>query len=587
MTLRDSLTRRNVIVGCCLLVAALVLGGFLMFRRGQRANMEKYVPADVLAFVQIDSLADLVDGLTHTRAWRELAPVLGISSQLRQVGTVADLIGRSGLGPDEAVVAGRAQFAIAVTGIQSQAGETDEGTFIHLKPLFCIIIETHMGPGTAARLVRDRASIIAERIYGGSVTEHSDSYQGSAMRVFEGPGAGHQLIVSSAGSVILLANHKDAAAVCLDTIAGRTTALEQDETLHARKPEVGADPAVFAYVTSSGIERLFEIWPVLIAGTRAEPESVSALADLIEHIAKQSGAVLFYSLGFQGDGVTERYLTLLRPEIAEALIEPLKATSQASFQSLALVPREVESLTLLSAADAVELPERLLKHLSPTVDVVAGMALREFVINLKKQYGLDPKDALGDALDSEIVFVDLGDQQPRAMLIKVNDRSRVMPRANAYVGKGAPVNSEQYEGTEILVASGNERRAAAFVGDYLVLGTRYQVIKIIDTYSGHQGEDGDQRIKEMLSARPADASIVSYRPGAEDAGKLLLAISKLTRSTDGSPELLNEDPARKALERLPRSISFTTFRDYGVFIETNSAVGNLSAIGALIGTDEK
>src|SRR5215510_7444475 len=188
MTLRDLLTRRNLIAGCCVLLGALVVGGYFLFRRAPRVRMETYVPANVLAFVQIDSLADLVDGLTHTRAWRELAPVLGISSQLQQVGTVADLIGRSGLGPDEAVVAGRAQFAIAVTGIQSQTGETDEGAFIHLKPLFCIIIETHTGPDSAARLVRDRASIIAERIYGGSVVEHTDSYQGLAMRVFEGPG---------------------------------------------------------------------------------------------------------------------------------------------------------------------------------------------------------------------------------------------------------------------------------------------------------------------------------------------------------------------------------------------------------------
>jgi hypothetical protein len=549
--------------------------------------MERYVPAKVLAFVQIDSLADLVDGLTHTKAWRELAPVLGISSQLQQIGSVADLIGRSGLGPDEAVVSGRAQFAIAVTGIESKAGETDEGAFIHLKPLFCIIIETHMAPDTAARLVRDRASIIAERIYGGSVVEHSDSHQGSAMRVFEGPGSGHQLIVSSAGSVILLANHKEAATVCLDAIAGRTTSLEEDQLLHDRKTEVGADPAVFAYVTSSGVERLFEIWPLLIAGTRAEPESVSALSDLIEHIAKQSGAVLFYSLLFDGGGVIEKYLTVLRPEIAEALIEPLKSTSQSGFQSLGLVPRDIESLALMNVANVGELPERLLKHLSPTVDVVAGMALREFVISIKKQYGLEPKDSLGDALGNEVAFAELDDQQPRVMLIKVNDRNRVTPRASDYVGKGASINREQYDGAEILLASGEERRAAAFVDDYLVLGTRDQVTRIIDTQSSHQGEDSDQRLKELLSVRPTDASIISYRPRTEDAGKLLLAISQLTRATDGSADLLNEEPARKALDRLPRSISFTSFRDYGVFIETRSAIGNLSAITALIGTEEK
>jgi hypothetical protein len=221
------------------------------------------------------------------------------------------------------------------------------------------------------------------------------------------------------------------------------------------------------------------------------------------------------------------------------------------------------------------------------VDVVTGRALREFVISIKKQYGLEPKDSLGDALGNEVAFAELDDQQPRVMLIKVNDRNRVTPRASDYVGKGASINREQYDGAEILLASGEERRAAAFVDDYLVLGTRDQVTRIIDTQSSHQGEDSDQRLKELLSVRPTDASIISYRPRTEDAGKLLLAISQLTRATDGSADLLNEEPARKALDRLPRSISFTSFRDYGVFIETRSAIGNLSAITALIGTEEK
>src|SRR4030095_14224429 len=185
MTLRDLLTRRNVVIGSSLLLAAVVLGGFFMLRRAPRVSMEKYVPADVLAFVQIDSLADLVDGLTHTKTWRELAPALGLSSQLKPVGPVAYLIGRSGFGPDEAVVAGRAQIAIAITKVESQTGETADGPFLHLRPLFCLVIETHSGPDTAARLVRERASIIAERIYGESIVERSDSHEGIALRVFE------------------------------------------------------------------------------------------------------------------------------------------------------------------------------------------------------------------------------------------------------------------------------------------------------------------------------------------------------------------------------------------------------------------
>ena len=579
---------KKIIIGSCVLIVGLVVAGFFVFRRPERVAMERYAPADTLVFVEIDSLADLIDGLTNAKAWRELAPVLGISSQLSQVGIVTDLIGRSGFGPDEAVVAGRAQYAIAITGVESNTGETDEGPFLHLKPDFALIIETHTKSETAARLVGERASMIAQRIYGESVVEHSDEHRGSQLRVFEGPGAGHHLVASSLGSVILIANQTDAMKLCLDTIAGRAAALAEDATLKQMRPEVGHDPAVFAYVTANGIEKLVKLWPLLIAGRAAEPDSISVFADLIEHLSKQAGAGLLYSSQFEAGGVTEKYLTALRSQVAEALAQPLKAASAARFESLAIIPRGVESLTLLTVDNAGELPERVFKQLSPTVDIVAGVALRELVINLRKQYGIGPSDSVGDAIGSEIALVNFGDDQPRAMLIRVNERVRVAAMVNKYlIRKAASVTNEQHDGTEILVSSEDQRRAVAFVGDFLVLGTRDQIIKIVETNSKRDGQDGDERLKQVLSTRPPNASIISYRGRVEDAGRLLLAISKLTRVTDGSQELLDRDSARKALDRLPRSISFTEFRGYGVYTQTHSAFGNFSAIAALIGTGDE
>jgi len=253
-----------------------------------------------------------------------------------------------------------------------------------------------------------------------------------------------------------------------------------------------------------------------------------------------------------------------------------------------MIPREVESLTLLSVENAGDLPERVFKHLSPAVDIVAGVALREFVISLKKQYGLEPPESVGDAIGSEIALVNFGDDQPRAALFRVNDRSRVAPIVNRYVKhKAASIKSEQHNGTEILVSSDDDRRAAAFVGDFLVLGARDQIGKIIDTNARRDGQNIDEQLQKALSTRPAGASIVHYREGVQDAGKLLLGISKLTRVTDGSLELLEGDSARKALGRLPRSISFTEFRDYGVYTQTHSAVGNFGLIGSLIGIGEQ
>ena len=544
--------------------------------------MEGYAPADALAFVEIDSLADLVDGFTSTRAWRELGPVLGLSSQLKQVGLVADLIGRSGLGPDEAVLAGRAQLAIAITGLDSEAGETDEGPYLHLKPRFAVIIETHMKPDSATRLVRQRAPIVAQRIYGESVTQVSEDYHGSQLLIFSGAAPRRQLVVSAVGSVIAMGNNIESVKACFDSTAGRTTSLVADPTIEQMKSEVGSEPVIFGYLSPKGIQKLLELSPALISGRASDSEAASLIADLVEHLSKQAVSGLLYSLTFEAGGVTEKYLTVLKPQVAEALAEPLKPAPGAGFESLSLVPRDVESVTLLNVERAGELPERVLKRVSPTLDVVAGVALRQFAISFRRQYGLEPTDSIGDATGNEIAWVNFGEDQPRAMLIRVQDKSRLLPAVTKYlVRKGTSVARDQHNGTEILFSPEDSRRAAAFVGDFLVLGTRDQLATIIDTASAHLGIDGDDSLKLILKTRPATGTVISYRPRVESAGKLLLAISQLMRVTDGSPELLDVDKARKALNRLPRSTSSTEFRKYGAYTESHSAVGNLSLVSEI------
>ena len=584
MKLSDSLTRRNVAVAASILVVGLLVAGFFVLRRVPRVAMERYAPATSIAFVEVDSLADLVDGLTHTKAWRELAPVLGLSSQLTQLGLVSDLIGRAGLGPDEAVVAGRAQCAIAITGIESNATETVDGASIHLKPHFALIIETHIKPENATRLVRERAPTVAERIYGESVTKTIENYSGTEVLIFKGPSSARPLLASAFGSVILIANDPEAMNGCLDSIAGRAGSLAEDSTLEEKRAEVGTDAPVFGYVTASGIQKLVELWPLLALSRAADPDTASLVADLIEHLSKETMSGLLYSLKFAADGVTEKYLTILHPEVANALMEPLKPAPAAGFESPRLIPRSVESITLLNAERPGELPERVLKKLSPTVDVVAGVALRQFVINLRKQYGLEPSDSIGAATGSEIAFVNFGDERPRAMLIKVTDRSKLETAMIRYLTrKGGSVAKEQVRGIEIMVCSNDDQRAAAFVGDFLVLATRDQIVRIVETNENRDGLSDEVRFKEALAARPLDASIVSYRSRVDDAGKLLLAISKLMRVTDGSPELLDRDSARAALNRLPRSNSITEFRGTGVYIESHSAVGSFGLLGSLAG----
>ncbi|HEX8183914.1 MAG TPA: DUF3352 domain-containing protein, partial [Blastocatellia bacterium] len=343
-----------------------------------------------------------------------------------------------------------------------------------------------------------------------------------------------------------------------------------------------------AFVTEAGIGKLVELGPALVASRfPAEPETVGSIAGLFEHISKQASAGLLYSSGFASGGVIEKYLTALKPPVAEGLAEPLKPAPGASFPSLQLIPREANDVTILNIERAGEFPERALKQLSPRLDVVAGLALREFIINFRKQYGLEPTDRIGDALGDEITLASFNDGKPLAMFVSVKDKARLTPIITRYLEReGATLATDSYNGTEVLISSNEDGRAAAFVGAYLILGTRDQITKAIDAQKNGTSMANDAGLKDAIANRPASASIISYRPETNDAGELLLAISKLTRVTDGSRDLLEQDSIRAALERVPPKVSFTEFRRSGIYTETRSAVGNFSLIASLFGGED-
>ena len=587
MKLRDLLTRRNIIVASALLIIVIAVALYFTLRRPPRVAMERYVPASALAYLEIDNLSDLINGLTDTKAWRELAPVLGLSSQIRQLGFISDLVGRTGLGPDEAVVAGRAQFALALTGIEAETGATEDGPYVHFKPRVALIVETHTNPETAARIVRERASVIAQRIYGASVAEEDQEYQGAQLFAFRGPNPDRQIVAASSGTVVLLANHIEAIRSCLDATAGRVSTLAEDSTLRTMKPEVDHNASVFAYMTESGIEKLVALGPALIASRFSSESDVgNSVAALFEHLSKQTAAGLLYGAEFDSIGVIDRYLTVLRPGVAEGLAEPLKPAPGASFPSLQSVPREIKDLTILNVERAGELPERLLKGLVPHVDLVAGVALRELVIDFRKQLGIESGDSIGDAVGSEVTLVNFGDGKPMAELVSVKDKTKLLPVIERYLSHdGARITTESYNGTEIRISSHEDGRAAAFAGSYLILGTREQMAKILDTQSS-DSIASDDRVKQAIAYRSDKASIITCKPEVTDAGELMLAISKLTRVTDGSRDLLEQDSMRKALDQLSPAVGFTEFRSYGVYVESRSAVGNFSLITSLLRSDE-
>jgi hypothetical protein len=582
------LAKRTILISLAVLGAGLALGAYYKLRRVPREPMARYIPATALAYMQLDSLPELLNGLTATSAWRELAPALGLSSQLKQVGSVADLMGRAGVGPDEAVVAGRAQFALVVTGIEAETGSEEEGPYVRFKPRLALIVQSHSGPETASRLVRDRASILAARLFGGSVDQQFSNYQGVDLLIFRGSEPQRKLMAAAAGGLAVLTNDEAAMTSCLDTISGRAPALTENSTLRDMRRSVDDHAPVFAFVTATGVRRLAQLAPALVSSRfTTDPERIGAVASLFGHLSDQAVAGLLYSSSFRAGGVVDKYLTVLVPPVGSDLAALFKPAGGDRLQSLALVPGSADDFTVFDLQSPGDLPERGLRQLAPKFDVVAGLALKEFVIGLRSRLGLRSDDSLGAAVSNDVTIVKFADAQPVAMLVGVKDQKALAPAVDRYLRLGgSSVSTAQFKGSEVWASSNPDGRAAAFVGNYLVLATRDQIPMLIDAWDSRKAVGSAERIVIALRDCPAGASIVSCRPGVDDAGELMLAISKLTRVTDGSRELLASGPVRAALDRLPPSVSFTEFRDSGVYTETRSAAGNYTLLASLFGAGE-
>lgn len=577
------MSRRSIVVLLLLMMPAGLAAVYFACRRPPRIQMERYAPAGALAYIEVGSLVDLVDGLTGTRAWRELAPVLGMSSQLRQVGRVADFFGRTGLGPEEAVLAGRAQVAAVVTGLEAESGAADEGPYIHFKPRFALMIETHSRDEAAARLVRERAPTLAQRLYGrGAVEEHSRYFE-TELISFVGDSPERRLVVAATGGLVLIANHDSAIRSCLDAVEGRAPALSDNEVLKRHRSAVdNGSPAVFAFVTAAGSEQMAQLGPALFAGRFTnDPERLGAVASLFGHLTRQTIQGLLYGAEFTADGVTEKYLTVLGPDIAPEFAELARPAPDVDLQTPLPLPRDVQDLTILNVGSIGDLPERTLKRLAPRVDVVGALALREFVGTLRRQLGLEPSDSIGPALGSELILLRFSDQEPVTMMFRVRDRALLTEPLDRYLKTGnSSVTTDVYRGSEVTVSTHLDGRAATFVAGYLILATRAQIARLIDAVTDDAG--GGLRGLAAARARVPAASVFSYRPDAGGAGEMMLALSELTRVTDGSKDLLETEAVRRVLSHLPPSLSFTEFRDYGVYTESSSAVGNFGLIGSSV-----
>jgi hypothetical protein len=553
-----------------------------------RVDMARFVPQATLAYFEVPNAAALATELTESDAWERLAPPLGLSSQLDYAGPVASWLGRLELGPDDAVALGRAQFAVALLGLEAGPSETtgDEGALV-VKPRFAILVKTHTRASTARDLAGSRLPMLARRAYGETVAIDATDYNGTKLSVARPPGAERQMVWAVVDDVVVVGNHEEAVRAVVDAATGRAPPLAGDFYLERLRGELeSSKAAIFGFVSRPGAGQLAGIGPSVVAGTLGGDASGTGVASVVASVSQGTLRAIGYAGGFDRGRFVDRYYFVTTPAVADALRAAVRP-SHAPAELFALVPPEARDVSVVGIERPGETFETLLTTVSGRVDVGVAAALTQIAIEMRRSYGVEPAEPVSPMLGDALAFVDFGEGAPVMALFEVRDAAALGHVVARYLTKdGATVRSTILGGRELLVSTHEDGRAAAFVGRFLVLGTEAEVGRAIASASGEPGATTGMAKGEAL-ARALDgtdrAIVASAREDRTDPSELMLAISKAFRATDGDPRLLAEPAVRDALDGLPPAVSVTELRDDGLYTETRSAVGSLAYATAFAG----
>src|SRR5215510_7319092 len=125
---RFRFSRKRLILAS-LIILSLAVGAWIYARRPKPVVMASYAPETALGYLEINNWPQLIDKLTSTEAWRELAPAYGVPKELGYFGKIGlwpfgDWVARM-TGRGEAAMLARSQFALVITGLEVR-GEQEQ-----------------------------------------------------------------------------------------------------------------------------------------------------------------------------------------------------------------------------------------------------------------------------------------------------------------------------------------------------------------------------------------------------------------------------------------------------------------------------
>ena len=560
-----------------LLILLLLFAAWVFTHQFTQVALETYIPETALGYVEVNDMSTLLEKFTATEAWKNLAPAYGLSRSFGSAGWLGKLSRWSGIGTGESLLFARGQFALVITGIEVRGDE--------VKPRMALVVETHGSKAQIKALIAERLLQLATRAYKNPVQETSE-YAGVPVTIFRAPQGDRKILATSIDSELIVANDPDALRVCIEARQGRVPTIAKNNFLSQAKNAVKGNDEVFAFVNKSGAARLSQFLAHIVAGKVIEGTPLAGLLEnLAAEISKNAVEAMAYSTSFEGGDVADRYAILCQPQMAESLRSTIRVAGDASLENsaaLKLIPASAQEITLLHIDDPNQALDGVEKIISANIGVAESFLFHRFFMTARKTFlGLEPGETASNLIGNEVLRVSLAtsakeENSPRVWLIAARNAASLTNLAGRLLRQqGNGIKRESYRNLE-LQSSGDEKRAYVFLNNFLVLGDKENVKRLLDEHEKKSSlRDAPQFTAAIRSASENKSAMYSFSSVTQETQKMM---SSLAYKLKGKPDA----QVTTQLNKLPLATSNMQVNERGIQLATRSPFGNFPAILAFV-----
>lgn len=567
-----SLTKYRAL-GLVLLIACVIAGAWLYWNRVPASDLTVWAPADSLAYIEVDDLSALVDGVQQTEAWKSLSPLLGAPDRLAPNRWVVRLARWTGIGSADVILFARSQVAVVLNGAEG----SQNGSTLIIKPLLTLVVETHSSPRRMRAAVEQRLEDTARRDFGNPVVVRKQ-VEGVELEEWQSEDGARRIVASFINTIVVIGNDEGAVLHAVAAGSGRRPALHnQNDFEETRRASNSAASAVFGFISQAGVKSLLQAYALnsqsrgTVSGDAVTAARLFAdtFGAIVKHVAWTArftnGAVEDHCSVILAEGVTDKLRVSMAPDRAPDLTQ------------LPFAPPGVQSVSIYSFHDSAGVWNDLNAVVSSHADLIGAIAARPVMRSLLTAYGITDADSFARGIGTHLQTVRAEEGSPAVLIADVFDRPSIEQAFAARFGKD--LKSEKFAGADLIIAP--DSWTAAFVQNSFLLGPGEEVRRCLQAYTNGQSISTTPAFRQ--SERFVDVSLpltaVTFTNDSRAAVSFVDAFSNQARSAFST----NASAISEAANALPLAMSALIVKE-GKFEWTSRSsfgIGGAVATGLL------